>query len=216
MDENLVEAYEHAGLKVRIEYDPMAHEINPRTEWDNFGTMVCFHKRYDLGDKHDWKSDHYNGWDEVYKMLVDEADAAVIRPLYMFDHGGLTVSMGKTLFQQVDADGWDWGQIGFIYITRQKLLAEFSRVRITDKLVERVVEIFQGEVETYDQYLRGEAYAFMVGDDDDDCLETCCGFYTVEHCKEEAESTAEYIMANRQKAAAQLLAAQAAMPCCLP
>ena len=26
-------------------------EINPRKDWDNFGTIVCFHKRYDLGDE---------------------------------------------------------------------------------------------------------------------------------------------------------------------
>lgn len=30
--------------------------MNPRTEYDNVGTMVCFHRRYNLGDKHDYSS----------------------------------------------------------------------------------------------------------------------------------------------------------------
>jgi len=33
-------------LKIEQDTDPM----NPRTDWDNLGTMVCFHKLYDLGD----------------------------------------------------------------------------------------------------------------------------------------------------------------------
>ena len=28
---------------------------NPRREEENFGTMICFHRRYDLGDKHEFK-----------------------------------------------------------------------------------------------------------------------------------------------------------------
>ena len=36
--------------KLKIEYDDMP--LNPRTDNDNFGTMVCWHRRYDLGDKH--------------------------------------------------------------------------------------------------------------------------------------------------------------------
>jgi hypothetical protein len=26
---------------------------NPREDRDNFGKMICFHRRYNLGDKHD-------------------------------------------------------------------------------------------------------------------------------------------------------------------
>ena len=29
--------------------------LNPREDRDNFGKMVCFHRRYALGDKHDYK-----------------------------------------------------------------------------------------------------------------------------------------------------------------
>jgi hypothetical protein len=41
--------------------------INPREEWDNFGTMVCFHKRYTLGDEH-----HYDSAEEFFQKLVQD------------------------------------------------------------------------------------------------------------------------------------------------
>ena len=38
-------------LKIVQDTDPES----PRT-WDNLGTMVCFHKRYELGDKTDYRT----------------------------------------------------------------------------------------------------------------------------------------------------------------
>ena len=29
--------------------------INPREDYDNFGKMACWHRRYNLGDKHDYE-----------------------------------------------------------------------------------------------------------------------------------------------------------------
>jgi hypothetical protein len=36
---------------------------NPRTDWDNFGHMICWHNRYDLGDDHNYS--------EPRDLLVD-------------------------------------------------------------------------------------------------------------------------------------------------
>ena len=35
-------------LQIMLDDEPM----NPRTDWDNFGHMVCWHRRYNLGDEH--------------------------------------------------------------------------------------------------------------------------------------------------------------------
>ena len=50
---------------INIDYD-QCNLDNPR-DWDNLGTMVCFHKRCCLGDKHDYNSDNYSSWDEMEK-----------------------------------------------------------------------------------------------------------------------------------------------------
>lgn len=39
-------------VRLRVEYDN-CHSNNPR-EWDNLGTMICWHNSYDLGDSHDY------------------------------------------------------------------------------------------------------------------------------------------------------------------
>jgi transitional endoplasmic reticulum ATPase len=51
---NVIKKARIGNEKLRIiqDEDPM----NPRTEYDNFGKMVCFHRRYDLGDKHEFSS----------------------------------------------------------------------------------------------------------------------------------------------------------------
>lgn len=41
------------GYNLQVFRDEYAE--NPR-EWDNLGKMVCWHRRYNLGDKHDYES----------------------------------------------------------------------------------------------------------------------------------------------------------------
>lgn len=43
-----IEKFEHRGFTVKICYDP--DPTSPR-EWDNLGKMVCWHRRYTLGDE---------------------------------------------------------------------------------------------------------------------------------------------------------------------
>lgn len=47
-----VETIGYKGHTIVIDYD--TDPSNPRTEFDNASTMVCFHPRYILGDKHDF------------------------------------------------------------------------------------------------------------------------------------------------------------------
>jgi len=39
--------------RIKVEYD--IDPLNPKTVWDNLGTMVCFHSSYNLGDEHNFK-----------------------------------------------------------------------------------------------------------------------------------------------------------------
>ena len=50
----------YKGYTIRIEQDK--HPVHPRRDCDPYGTMVCFHRRYDLGDKHDYRHEDYSGW----------------------------------------------------------------------------------------------------------------------------------------------------------
>ena len=57
---------------------------------------------------------------------------------------------------------WDSGQVGFIYVSREKVRKEYGWKVITKEREERIYEILRGEVEVYDQYLTGQVYGYIV------------------------------------------------------
>lgn len=172
---------------------------SPRA-WDNFGKMVCFHRRYDLGDKHNYKSDNFDGWEDLKQHLIDNEDAAVVLPLYLYDHSGITMS--TTPF----GDILDSGQVGWIYCTKKEL-EELADTRSGQPVEERAAVLLKGEAETYDQYLRGDIYGYRIsklstfdqGHEHEEELDSCWGYYGTESCMEEAKTIVEYYT-NQKKA----------------
>jgi len=144
------------GRKLEIHRDE--HPESPR-EWDNNGIMVCFARRYNLGDKHDHKTpDDFREW-------LKEQDVIAQLPLYLYDHSGITMSTGPF------SCPWDSGQVGWIVATRESLESGGHDV---DKLdVAKVETWLRGEVETYDQFLRGDIYGFILRKPIDPPCETC-------------------------------------------
>jgi hypothetical protein len=159
--------------------------FNPRTEYDNLSKMICFHNRYDLGDKHDFKSKDYLSWAEMKKGIEKEFNIAVILPLYLYDHSGIT--MKTTPFSCI----WDSGQVGWIYITKEKLRSEFGKKRLSKQLIEKGEKILLGEVETYDDYLTGNVWRYNIwkkDDTDEISIASCGGFFgDIDNCMKEAE-----------------------------
>lgn len=203
------EQYEYKGYTIRVERDE--DPMNPRTEWDNFGTMVCFHRRYKLlGDEdHGYRVENYSGWDELQKA-IEEEDVAVILPIYMYDHGGVTIQTRPF------SCPWDSGRIGFVFVSKDKVRKEYGKQRLSQKTLELAENILIREVETYDQYLTGDVWGFIIGNDDDDHIESCWGFFGYDYCKQEAESIVDYMVKKAEEEAAERKRIYAAMPCCQP
>jgi len=197
-------------MKIRIERDDNA--MNPREDFDNLGKMVCFHSRHTLGDKHDFTSSDYVGWDGMEKAIREDEHTVVILPLYLYNHSGIT--MNTTGF----SDPWDSGQVGFIYARREDVLKEFNVKRVTKKLRDKIEKILEVEVKTYDQYLTGDVWTFDIENEEGECVDSCGGFYGRESCECEARDVLEYWEKERKDAVEKLLRAQAAgftSPCCV-
>ena len=153
------------GYRVTISLDEWADD--PRN-WDNLGTMVCWHGRYDLGDEQPKISpDEYQ---------EDLPEGTITLPLYLYDHSGITMKTSPF------SCPWDSGQVGFIYVTPETLTMVFpSGVPNDDK----VREYLNNEVETYDSYLTGDVYRVDVesgtvcdhGDTQWEYMDGCGGFY---------------------------------------
>jgi len=200
-------------IKVEQDTDPM----NPRTEWDNLGTMVCFHNKYILGDEdHDYKlfklhfemrairGGDYSVWDMLERRLVSDG-AAVILPLYLYDHGGITMSCGSF------PCGWDSGQVGFIFISKEKARKEYGWKRLTKKRLEKLETYLRGEVETYDQYLTGDVWGYIIEDEDGEHVDSCWGYFGEEAAREEAEAQKKWF--EEDERAQELARSRIQIPC---
>lgn len=177
---NPVETIKHNGKTIELYYDEDAQ--NPRRDFDPLGHMVCFHKRYDLGDKQDkYSSQDFNSWEEMEAKITKQEKVAVILPIYMYDHSGLTIN--TTGF----SCPWDSGQIGFIYITREEVAKEYGIKRMTAKQVKRMGDLLRSIVAEYDSYLRGDVYGYQIKDKDGNDLDSCWGYIGYEYAVEAAK-----------------------------
>jgi len=147
---------------------------SPRT-WDNLGTMAIFHKRYNFGDEIDFSSDNFNGWTEMEEYIKTDLKAAVILPIYMYDHSGITINT------QGFACPWDSGQVGFIYVTESKLKEQYSVPKLTSDMIDKATATLEEEIKTMNKYIMGDVYGFQLVkkeyDQDDKIIDSCSGFY---------------------------------------
>ena len=179
--------------KYKIEIFPDDDAQSPRED-DNLGTMVCFNRRYNLGDKHSYCKDDYESWKELEADIIKTEKVGVILPLMIYDHSGITMYVGTS------GDRWDSSFVGFIFISKEKIRKEFSWKRITKKRLEKIETYLRGEVETYDQYLRGDCYGYRITDtDNDEEVDSCWGYYGDDYCLEEAESVVNSIIKTEEE-----------------
>ena len=162
-----IKTIEKNGLTIKIYQDE--NPESPR-EWENLGIMACFHNRYTLGDKTDISSDSFSGWNEMEAYIKAELGAVVVLPLFLYDHSGISMRT----FRHGHHSAWDCGQVGFIYATKEKIVAHFGKKIIATKKIE---DILISEVETYSAYLEGNIYGFVIEDDAGSHIDSCCGFY---------------------------------------
>lgn len=170
-------------LKVLQDQDP----LNPRTDWDNLGTMALFHKRYTLGDEgHGLYTSDFEGWEEMEDHLYRKCDAAVVLPVYMYDHGGITIRTRPF------SCGWDSGQVGFIFMSKAKAREAWGVKRISKKLLGKITEALEYEVKVYDQYLTGDVWGYVVETEDGEHVDSCWGFFGEEEARSEGESALKW------------------------
>lgn len=181
--------------RIRIVQDTFP--TSPR-EWCNVGTMVCEHDRYRLGDVNDFKPWNASNWKEHmaeyfqnnYNTGVDFTDYdnydkevdrvwnwidknIIYSNLYLYDHSGISISCGQFNCK------WDSGQVGFIYCTKETAVKEWGKKICTKEVMQKAIKYMEGEVDTYDQYLRGDVYGFIIETWNP---EPGCGWETEDSC----------------------------------
>lgn len=171
----------YKGFEIEIEQDEFVE--SPREWCDCFGTMVCWHRRYDLGDGNA-NPDNLSPTD----FLKTLPKGSLVYGLWLLDHSGLSMRMGQS-FSVIDPGEWDSGQVGFIYVTPENIRKEFSiptNKKITKKIKEEARKILEAEVHVYSQYLEGDVWYFNTS------FDSIHGFYGYKECLEAAKEEIDY------------------------
>ncbi|MDX9971910.1 MAG: hypothetical protein RBU21_02860 [FCB group bacterium] len=249
------------GIVAKVEYSDFA--LNPRKEYSNLATMVCWHGRYDLGDEQprcdpdefvyqlasesgdellDWLGS-VGSWYDVGEVTLQDLQDDVRRlihnarnryysaeqffredwpmyrlaqkvlrgktvaeyahevfersyfslPLYLYDHGGITMSTGRF------SCPWDSGQVGFIYISKEKAAKMWSGLE-GEELAKAAYACMEAEVEEYDHYLTGQVYGYVVEDASGEVLDSCDGYLGDSgYVEAEARRAAEHYVEKARK-----------------
>lgn len=127
-------------MKIEISTEKGYRDVqNPRNDDGLLGTLVCFHRRYNLGDLHEFGTPQ-----EFISYANKKGSGVVFFPVYLYDHGGINISMNS--FRGVTVVGW-------VYTTKSMIRRVLNIHHITPEVLERVRKELESEVEEYDKYL---------------------------------------------------------------
>ena len=182
----------YKGKTILVDQDTDATSPRDPEYQDNVGKMICWHRRYNLGDKHDFKGTADLTEREQFREWWEEnGKGGVLLPLYLYDHSGITMSTGPF------SCPWDSGQVGYIYCTAADVEREWGKYPDSEKTpLQRADAYLKAEVKEYDTYLRGEIYCFeVVGED-----ASSCGYYGEQDAIDEAKSRVDDIVEREREA----------------
>lgn len=185
-----LEVIEYRGFLIKILPDEMPSD-GPRS-WDNLGTMVCFHSRYTLGDKHNFKDQE----DLKYQLCMTVAPIVTDAVLdYWNNTGYVLVSQRSSnpvkdpvAYVDKKIDEFLNRIIDKYYITLPLYLYDHSGITMNTigfscpwdsgqvgiiyapeqtaleecGSLEKALQYLKNEVEVYDQYLTGDIYGIKV------------------------------------------------------
>lgn len=196
MNLQLYETLEYKGYDIDIYYDPNAE--SPRA-WDNLGTFYTAHRYYCPEKEFD---EHFD-FDEVCDERPGDLRESFLKKyvalnLYLYDHSGQTISSSPFFCP------WDSGWFGIVAVSVENIKKEFGWKVLTHARRRKIEGYLQGDIDTYDNYLRGEVYGYRIipADDKDKGLESCWGYYGnsgLEQLKDECRDTIDSLIVLQQK-----------------
>lgn len=183
MSDDVIQSCEYRGYTIEVvpAYDPE----EPFEGGGKLGHHAFFHGRYRLGDADiPFAHSDFGGWDAMREYIESKNGLnAICLPVYMYDHSGITIN--TTGF----ACGWDSGQIGFTYATRDDIRAWYDCKYVRQSRIDEALELLKAEVDTVDKHIRGEVYDWRIMQDGEH-IETCGTYYD----EDEAIKNARYFV----------------------
>lgn len=146
--------------KAKFTYEIVKDDLieSPREEMDNLGEFFMAHGKYAFGDK------------DAPDPRDMKPDAFIARlPVFMYDHSGITISTSPF------SCPWDSGQIGEIFLTKERASKEQRQLS-----PEQVEDVLQAEIEVLNQYVTGDVWCVLIYDEEGNTEESLGGIYGYE------------------------------------
>lgn len=158
--------YSKDKWELKISYDDCYD--SPR-DWDNLGT-ICVSNRCRYCNNEYEDTDSLSWDDERQDLKTLERRGFIVLPLSYYDHSAVSIYIGNK------CDPWDSGRLGWYIVNKEKIRKEYGVKRISKKLRERVEQILDGEVKTFNHFINGEVYSYTLKHNDEE-VDSCGGFY---------------------------------------
>ncbi len=133
-----------------IRFDPKLESRLERID-ERFGQS--YYRLTGRDGERQWRIDYNEAIEKAVNSVLDKH--IVQLPLYLYDHSGITMRTSSF------SDRWDSGQVGFIYLTREKIQKEWGWKVLTPARREKLYSVMTSEVEEYAKYLEGDVYGFV-------------------------------------------------------
>lgn len=206
--ENL-EIIEYRNYTIKINFDELAE--SPRF-WENLGSLFLPCSNYSFTDRELNNNWLFKNWDNYFNSIFELAQylingidyfkqnnysndfietlendlgdlqesekAYCLVPLSLYIHSGIAIRE-SLLNKDID---------GFIYITNEKFLAEYANYDNFAVNSKNIGTYLLNEIETYQSYINGECYFYEIFDKDNNLIDSCCGYYDLDFCIEDAKN----------------------------
>jgi hypothetical protein len=204
--------------------------LDPRKDWDPFGKMVIWMKGYNLGDEdpeglsaiEDYLDDIareaneklYRRAQKIAERMTEDDDEegavnllrriyatwlpkyAVALPLRVHDYG----SGGIKIDDWPECYEYEEKQDGWLYATKKDILYNWGGKRLTKELRAKAINLLKGEIETYEQYLNGDVWGYVIEDEDgEEVGDSCRGMFGQEYAEEEARGDFKLFLKRKRK-----------------
>jgi len=175
--------YKKTIVKNRLEISFDDYPTSPRILMSNLGYFITCEKEYCSPDRQNdlinivkntgeiamSQKEHIELIKKEIKENLNEKVIAIY-PITKYEHGGVVYKLGSF-------NGFDYSQCGF-YIITDKTQKELGGLK---KNFEKVVRV---ELETYNSYVNGEMFRYVLFDQNGKVKDSCCGFYDIESIRE--------------------------------
>jgi hypothetical protein len=137
--------------------------VNPRNEYENFGTLIVFSNRYNLSD-----NDNYLNRQHLESYL--HKNRCISLPIYL----------GCYQEPKLSLDGDERYLSGYIFVEKEKVLKEWKTKKIIPEIEKQVLDNMKAEIETFNHYIEGNCYGYVITEENEEYeneIDSCWGFY---------------------------------------